>query len=404
MSAVSGLHTRICDLFGVRYPIVQTGMGYVSGPRLVSATANAGGLGIIAGGTLSYDELATAIRKTKERTDNPFGVNLRADAADANERVELLIKEGVRVASFALAPKPELIARLKEAGAVVVPSVGARRHAEKVAAWGVDAVVVQGGEGGGHTGPVPTSLLLPQVVDAVDIPVIAAGGYFDGRGLVSALAYGASGIAMGTRFLLTSDSPVADDVKKLYLAAGVTDTVWTDALDGVPQRLLRTPFTDQLVHSGRLRQLLRSARNAVTFQRLSGTPWKDMVSEGLAMRKAHGLRLGQVVLAANTPAMLHAAMVEGRTEFGVMATGQVAGVIDDLPSCAELIERIMAQAEAVLQRLGAVSGAVSGAAGGRASGAATGTATAAGTGAGAGTATGAASGAVDVDGAVDAGL
>jgi NAD(P)H-dependent flavin oxidoreductase YrpB (nitropropane dioxygenase family) len=359
MSGVNNpLHTRICDLFGVRYPIVQTGMGYVSGPRLVSATANAGGLGIIAGGTLSYDELATAIQETRKRTDHPFGVNLRADAPDAPARVELLIREGVRVASFALAPRPELIETLKNAGTVVVPSVGARRHAEKVAAWGVDAVVVQGGEGGGHTGPVPTSLLLPQVVDAVDIPVIAAGGYFDGRGLVAALAYGAAGIAMGTRFLLTSDSPVSDDVKKLYLAATVTDTVWTDALDGVPQRLLRTPFTDQLVHSGRLRQLLRSARNAVTFQRLSGTPWKDMVTEGLAMRRGHGLKLSQVVLAANTPALLHAAMVEGRTEYGVMATGQVTGVIDDLPSCGELIERIMAQAATTLRRLGVADAGV----------------------------------------------
>jgi NAD(P)H-dependent flavin oxidoreductase YrpB (nitropropane dioxygenase family) len=348
---VSSLHTRICDLFGVRYPIVQTGMGYVAGPRLVSATANAGGLGIIAGGTLSYAELAAAIVETRRRTPNPFGVNLRSDAPDAPARVELLIGEGVRVASFALAPKPELIARLKEAGVVVVPSVGARRHAEKVAAWGADAVVVQGGEGGGHTGPVPTSLLLPQVVDAVDIPVIAAGGYFDGRGLVAALAYGAAGIAMGTRFLLTSDSPVADDIKARYLAATVTDTVWTDALDGVPQRLLRTPFTDQLVHSGRVRQLARSLRSAVRFQKLSGTPWREMASEGLAMRRSQGLRWSQVVLAANTPALLHAAMVDGRGEFGVMATGQVAGLIDDLPSCAELIDRIMAQAAAVLGRL-----------------------------------------------------
>jgi len=347
----SRLHTRICDLFGVRYPIVQTGMGYVSGSRLTAATANAGGLGIIAGGTLGFDELRAAIEKTQSLTANPFGVNLRADAPDAPARVELLIDLGVKVASFALAPKPELIARLKEAGLVVVPSVGARRHAEKVAGWGADAVVVQGGEGGGHTGPVPTSLLLPQVVDAVDIPVIAAGGYFDGRGLVSALAYGASGIAMGTRFLLTSDSPVPDAVKQLYLAAGVTDTVWTDALDGVPQRLLRTPVTDRLVHSGRFRRLLRSGRSALAFRRLSGIPYKDMVTEGLAMRRDHDLKLSQVVLAANTPTMLHAAMVEGRTEYGVMATGQVTGLIDDLPSCAELIERIMAQAASTLDRL-----------------------------------------------------
>ena len=124
-----------------------------------------------------------------------------------------MIRLGVKVASFALAPKKELLQKLKDAGVVTMPSVGARRHAEKVAAWGADAVLVQGGEGGGHTGSVPTTLLLPQVVDAVDIPVVAAGGFFDGRGLVAALAYGASAMAMGTRFLLTSDSNVSEQVK-----------------------------------------------------------------------------------------------------------------------------------------------------------------------------------------------
>ena len=348
---MTALNTRICALFGVRYPIVQTGMGYVSGPGLVAATANAGGLGILSGATMSYAELRQSIQDTRARTDQPFGVNLRSDAPDAAARARLLIEEGVRVASFALAPKPELIATLKEAGVVVVPSIGARRHAEKVAGWGADAVVVQGGEGGGHTGPVPTSLLLPQVVDAVDIPVVAAGGYFDGRGLVAALAYGASGIAMGTRFLLTRDSPVPDAVKQRYLAASLTDTVLTDALDGVPQRLLRSEFVATLIHSGRVRRLLRSARSAAAFHRQSGTTWRDMVTEGLTMRRERQLALGQVLLAANTPALLRAAMVDGRPEAGVMATGQVVGLLDDLPSCAELIERIVAQAEDVLKGL-----------------------------------------------------
>jgi NAD(P)H-dependent flavin oxidoreductase YrpB (nitropropane dioxygenase family) len=347
-------HTRICDLFGVRYPIVQTGMGFVSGPRLVAATANAGALGILAGATMGHDELAAAIRETRARTAAPFGVNLRADAPDAGRLVELLIRERVRVASFALAPRRELVGRLKDAGVAVVPSVGARRHAEKVAAWGVDAVVVQGAEGGGHTGQVPTSLLLPQVVDAVDIPVIAAGGFFDGRGLVAALAYGAAGIAMGTRFLLTSDSGVGDDVKRRYLAATVTDTVVTDALDGVPQRLLRTPFVDALVRSGRTRRVLRSARSAAAFRRLSGARWRDLAREGLALRRDRELAWSQVLLAANTPMLLKAAMVDGRPEFGVMATGQVAGLIADLPSCAELVARIMDEAAAVLARLGRV--------------------------------------------------
>ena len=145
---------------------------------------------------------------------------MRADATDAPQRADLLIREGVKVASFALAPKKELIAKLKDHGIVVVPSIGAAKHAVKVASWGADAVIVQGGEGGGHTGGVATTLLLPSVLDAVDIPVIAGGGFFDGRGLAAALAYGAAGVAMGTRFLLTSDSSVPDSVKQEYLKRG----------------------------------------------------------------------------------------------------------------------------------------------------------------------------------------
>jgi NAD(P)H-dependent flavin oxidoreductase YrpB (nitropropane dioxygenase family) len=343
--------TRATELFGVAHPIVQTGMGYVSGARLTSATANAGGLGIIASATMSYDELAQAIAEVKSRTTNPFGVNLRADATDAAERIDLMAREGVRVASFALAPKQDLIKRCKDHGMVVMPSIGAKRHAEKVAEWGVDAVIVQGGEGGGHTGQVPTTVLLPQVVDAVDIPVIAAGGFFDGRGLIAALAYGAEGIAMGTRFLLTSDSAVADSVKQVYLSKGVTDTVVTTEVDGVPHRVLRTEFVDELLKSRALGRMTRAVRNAVAFQKLSGTPWKDVVREGLAMRKSAELSFSQLVMAANTPMLLKAAMVDGRPDLGVMASGQVTGLIEDLPSCQELITRIMAEAEETLKKL-----------------------------------------------------
>jgi NAD(P)H-dependent flavin oxidoreductase YrpB (nitropropane dioxygenase family) len=349
------LHTALCDLVGVRYPIVQTGMGWVAGPRLVSSTANAGGLGILASATMDLAELRAAIAEVKSRTSAPFGVNLRADAPDAFQRCDLLIAEGVRVASFALAPRADLISRLKAAGVVVIPSIGARRHAEKVAALGADAVLVQGGEGGGHTGPVATSLLLPQVVDAVDIPVIAAGGFFDGRGLVAALAYGAAGVAMGTRFLLTSDSTVPDAVKQQYLARDVTGTVVTTKVDGLPHRVLRTELVEGLESSGAVLGLWRALRNAVAFRRLSGTPWRAMVTEGLAMRRNHGLSWSQVLMAANTPMLLRAAMVEGNPDLGVMSSGQVAGVIDDLPSVAVLIERIVAEAESTLRRLSSAS-------------------------------------------------
>ncbi|MGC5016158.1 NAD(P)H-dependent flavin oxidoreductase [Streptosporangium sp. DT93] len=341
------LVTRLTELLGCRYPVVQTGMGYVAGARLVSATSAAGGLGILAAATMSLQQMTAAIREVRERTDAPFGVNLRSDADDARERIDVLIREGVRVASFAMAPRRELIARLKDAGVLTVPSVGARRHAEKVAAWGVDAVIVQGGEGGGHTGAVPTTVLLPQVVDAVDIPVIAAGGFCDGRGLVAALSYGACGIAMGTRFLLTSDSTVGEDVKRVYLDGA--ETVVTTRVDGVPHRVLRTPFVDSLERS-RLR-LPRAIANGARFRRLSGLSWAAMIREGRRMRHGRDLTWAQVLQAANTPMLLRAAMVDGRADLGVMASGQVVRLIEDLPSCAELIDRIMSEAHAVLDRL-----------------------------------------------------
>ncbi|THA31680.1 nitronate monooxygenase [Streptomyces sp. A1277] len=343
--------TALTELTGVRYPIVQTGMGWVAGPRLVSASARAGALGILASATMGVEQLRAAIREVKSRTDAPFGVNLRADAGDAGERVGIMIEEGVRVASFALAPSKDLIARLKDAGVVVIPSVGARRHAEKVAAWGADAVMVQGGEGGGHTGEVATTVLLPQVVDAVGIPVIAAGGFHDGRGLVAALAYGAAGIGMGTRFLLTSDSTVPGPVKEKYLAATVKDVTVTDRVDGLPHRMLRTAMVDSLERSGRAASLLRALRHASAFRRESGASWPQLVRDGLAMKHGKDLSWSQVLLAANTPMLLKASLVEGRTDIGVMASGQVAGLIEDLPSCAELVERIMDEARAALKGL-----------------------------------------------------
>ncbi|MFD8223618.1 NAD(P)H-dependent flavin oxidoreductase [Streptomyces massasporeus] len=346
--------TALTRLTGVRHPLVQTGMGWVAGPRLVSASANAGALGILASATMTPGRLREAVREVKARTDAPFGVNLRADATDAGDRVRILIDEGVRVASFALAPSRELIGELKEAGVVVMPTVGARRHAEKVAAWGADAVLVQGAEGGGHTGEVATTVLLPQVVDAVRIPVVAAGGFFDGRGLAAALAYGAAGVAMGTRFLLTSDSTVPDAVKARYLAASVRDVTVTRAVDGLPHRMLRTELVAALEDTGRARALARAVRAAAGFRRLSGLTWQQLVRDGLALRHGKELSWSQVLLAANTPMLLKSAMVDGRTDLGVMASGQVAGVIDDLPSCAELVERIVKEADETLARLTAV--------------------------------------------------
>jgi NAD(P)H-dependent flavin oxidoreductase YrpB (nitropropane dioxygenase family) len=348
------LHTRFCDLTGCTVPVVQTGMGWVSGARLTAATSAAGGFGILAAVTMTAEQLRQQVHEVQERTDRPFGVNFRADQPDLLERVAFVVDHGVRLVSFAGAPTPEPVALCHDSGVLVMPTVGARRHAEKVLAMGVDAVIAQGGEGGGHTGPVPTTLLLPEVVDAVgaEIPVLAAGGFFDGRGLVAALAYGADGIAMGTRFLLTQESRVPDVVKQRYLAAGPTDTVVTTAIDGAPQRVIRTDVIDRIERSPRLLRLPRAAAAAIRFRKETGTSLPDLVREGLAMRRNQGLSWSQVALAANAPMLIKAAMVDGRPEVGILPTGQVTGVVGEVPSVADLLARIGNEAEATLKRLG----------------------------------------------------
>jgi NAD(P)H-dependent flavin oxidoreductase YrpB (nitropropane dioxygenase family) len=347
------LRTRFCDLVGCDLPIVQTGMGWVSGARLTAATSAAGGFGILAAVTMTPDQLRRQVAEVQARTDRPFGVNFRADQPDLAERVAFVVGAGVRVVSFAGAPTADAVARCHDAGVRVIPTVGAPRHAEKVLTMGVDAVIAQGGEGGGHTGVIPTSLLLPAVVDAVgsDIPVLGAGGFHDGRGLVAALAWGADGVAMGTRFLLTEESRVPDVVKARYLAAAMTDTVVTTAIDGAPQRVIRTDVVDRIERSPALLRFPRAARAALRFRRETGTSLADLLREGLSMKRHQDLTWSQVALAANAPMLIKATMVDGRPEVGILPTGQVVGAVDELPSVADLLARIEAEAIAVLRDL-----------------------------------------------------
>ena len=328
-------------------------MGWVSGANLTAATSAAGGFGILAAVTMTREQLGAAVAGVKERTDAPFGVNFRADQPDLAERVAFVVAEGVHLVSFAGAPTADSVARCHDAGVLVMPTVGARRHAEKVLEMGVDAVIAQGGEGGGHTGTVPTSLLLPQVVDAVgaDIPVLGAGGFFDGRGLVAALAYGADGIAMGTRFLLTEESHVPAGVKDRYTDATVFDTVVTTALDGAPQRVIRTEVVDRLERSPRLLRLPRAAMAALRFRKATGTSLRDLLREGRAMRRHQDLTLSQLAMAANAPMLIKATMVDGKPEVGILPTGQVTGVIDELPTVAQLLDRIEVDATRTLESL-----------------------------------------------------
>jgi NAD(P)H-dependent flavin oxidoreductase YrpB (nitropropane dioxygenase family) len=347
MTSPSWLHTAFCEKAGVRYPVVQTGMGWVSGAGLTAATSAAGGLGILAAVTLDADDMVAAVARVRSRTTAPFGVNLRPDQPDLSARLDLLARAGVAVVSFAGAPGAAAVERVHAAGQLCVVTVGRRRHAEKMVAAGVDVLIAQGAEGGGHTGDVPTSLLLPAVVDAAagsGIPVLAAGGFHDGRGLAAAIAWGADGVAMGTRFLLTQESHVPGVVKARYLSAAAGDAVVSTAFDGRPMRVLRNEALDRVTGSSRWRRFLAAPGHAVQVKRITGQSWAETLSEGLALRRREGMSLTQVARAADAPMMIRAALVDGDPIGGVLPSGQVVGSIGDEPTVAELMARIMAEA------------------------------------------------------------
>ena len=345
------LRTEICQLLGVRHPIVQTGMGWVATPELVAAVCNAGAFGFLAAATLRPENVEGEIAKVRELTAEPFGVNFLMDAPGAETITEAIVRSGVRAAGYNRAPNPSLIEKLKRAGVVCVPTCGAPRHAAKAEQLGADAIIVQGGEGGGHTGTIPTSLLVPACADAVDVPVIAAGGFRDGRGLIAALAMGARGIAMGTRFLLTRESPVPPATTERYLQAEMTDIFVTSQVDGMPQRVVRNELVDRLEAGTALGRLLRAVRSGLQYRKLSGASVRELLRSALALQRTERLTRSQTLMAANAPMLARKAMLEGDPVKGYLPSGTVAGVIDDRPSCAELIDRIIDEAERTLKSL-----------------------------------------------------
>ena len=349
----SALHTRICDLLGIEWPIIQTGMGWVATPELVAAVSNAGAIGFLAAATIPPEEVEAEIEKVKALTDRPFGVNFLMDAPGADVITEAILRQDVRAAGYNRAPSSELIGKLKEGGVICVPTCGAVKHAAKAEKLGADIIIVQGGEGGGHTGSVPTSLLVPGAVDAVNVPIVAAGGFFDGRGLVSALAYGAAGVAMGTRFLLTAESPVPDVTTDRYLAAAVSDIFITTEVDGMPQRVISNELIRALETKGPIGRLVFALRNAMELRKVTGASIPELLRSGLAMRKHERLTRSQLLMSANAPMLAKKAMNDGDPVNGYLPSGSVAGVIGDRPGAGEVVARIVAEANETLARLGA---------------------------------------------------
>ncbi|MFT5441529.1 MAG: NAD(P)H-dependent flavin oxidoreductase YrpB (nitropropane dioxygenase family) [Myxococcota bacterium] len=347
----NALHTKICDLLEIRYPIIQTGMGWVATPKLAAAASNAGAIGFLAAATIPPLEVEAAILEMKRLTDKSFGVNFLMDAPGADIISEAIIRQGVKAAGYNRAPNADLIKRLKDAGVICVPTTGAVKHVQKAEQLGADIVIVQGGEGGGHTGPVPTSILLPAAVEAVDIPVVGAGGFKDGRGLVAALAYGAAGIAMGTRFVMTQESPVPKASTDRFLAAAVADVVVTTQIDGMPQRVVSNELVARLESASGASRLLMALRNGLAFRKSSGASIADLLTSALKMRSNQRLTNAQTIMAANAPMLARKGMEEGDPINGYLPGGSIAGVIDDMPTCDELVQRIMSEAEETLKAL-----------------------------------------------------
>jgi len=240
------LHTPICDYFGIEYPIFLAGMGGVSTSSLVAAVSNAGGLGIIGGATMDATLLRDEIRKTKDLTDKPFAVDLLAPIPDMiRPQMEVVFDEDVRIFVAGLAVPSEFIDEMHQRDMKVAVMCGKVRHAEKSAAAGADVVVAQGTEAGGHTGEIGGMSLIPQVVEAVDIPVLAAGGLANGRGLVAALALGAQGAVYGTRFIATPEAQAAAGYREALVAAKDDSTVRTRSYTGKPARAIRNERTDE---------------------------------------------------------------------------------------------------------------------------------------------------------------
>ncbi|MFO1466103.1 MAG: nitronate monooxygenase [Steroidobacteraceae bacterium] len=339
-------HTPLCDLLGCRYPIVQTGMGWVTGSDLVAATTHAGGFGFLAGATIASERIEAEIIRVRELTgDKPFGVNFHMFQPNAAQLLDLVVRHRIRAVSYGRGPDRKVIGRLREAGIICMPTVGALKHAQKAIELGADVITIQGSEGGGHVGSVATTVLLPQVVDAVKVPVVAAGGFFDGRGLLAALAFGAQGIAMGTRFLMTTDSGVPAATLERYIGMKDADRIQVSCLvDGMPQRMIPNEYLAMLETASPLRRLRIALELALKFKAQTG------MTSGQALKTLwKGLRddaggVAQVVMAANAPMLLQRSMVEGNPAEGIMASGQVAAVIGRLSSCREVIEGIIGQA------------------------------------------------------------
>lgn len=344
----SQMRTRITELLGVRYPIIQAPANFVGVPRLVAAVSNAGGFGILASGRLAAEEIREDIRAIRQLTDRTFGVNLIFGSPGYEKLAEVFLEEKVPLICHSRGNPKWLIDLTAGLDMKIMAMVGTVRHAIRAEQDGADAIMVQGEEAGGHVGYVSTIVLLPLIAGKVKIPVVAAGGFCDGAGLVAALALGAEGIAMGTRFAVTQESPLPMSIKQRYLECSENDTLVTPAITGTRLRVISNKFTQMLEEGQTSLPWKERISGALETRRMLGVSWWRFLLGGWNMRKQYEASISELGHLAAGGVRIRRAMVEGDAEFGVMPSGQVCGRIDDVPSVEELVDRIVSQAQSTL--------------------------------------------------------
>jgi len=347
------MKTRITDLLGIRHPIILAPANYVGTPEMVAAVSSAGGFGILASGRLAQDDLREDILAIRRLTDKPFGANLIFGSPGFEKQAEILIAEGVPLICHSRGNPKWLINAAKGQGIKIMAMIGSVKHALRAEEDGAQAIMVQGSEAGGHVGEVSTLVLLPLVASKVKIPVVGAGGFSDGRGLAAALALGAEGIAMGTRFAVTKESPLPDSIKKRYLEASENDTVVTPSITGTRLRVIANKFTQMIDQGDRKLSWREKVSAALETRRMLGVSWWRFLAGGWTMRKQYQASVAELGHLAAGGVRIKKAMIDGDADLGVMPSGQVCGCIDDIPTVQELIERIVAEAEETLRSLNA---------------------------------------------------
>lgn len=338
------MQTKLTELLGIDMPIILPGMSWISTPKLVAAVSNAGGLGILATGPLTPEQTRAAIHEIRELTDKPFGIGATLLMPGAKENAIVALEEKVPVINFSLGKGDWLVEQCHAYGGKVIATVTTLKHALSAQSIGADALQVTGHEAAAHGGEVTSLTLVPSIVDAVDIPVIACGGFGDGRGLVAALALGADGVAMGSRLATTQDSPLHEEVKQEVIVKDQHDTVYSANFDGIPARYMKTPTAEKLTKKPM--NFFATAIKARHAAKMIGQPvWKVMLGLLSQLKQIRML----AYFGAAMP-RLKTATEDGDLQEGMQFIGQTQGIINDMPTVQELFDRIEREADQVAAR------------------------------------------------------